>query len=275
MRLKIGAVSYLNTKPLVEGMNDESSGEYEVSFDLPSRLADRLSAGQLDVALIPVVEAIASPEYTIVSDACIACRGPVWSVKLMSKVPGTEIKSLALDEGSRTSCALTRVLLDRKFQVRPECEPLAMAQDWRSSSTDATLIIGDRAMNACSPEFPFVWDLGEEWNQWTGNPFVFAVWAARPGSDLRALKQILTGSRDLGLKNIEKIATEHAADYGLTNDECLKYLNEHLHFVLGAKEKSGMDLFFQYAAELSLIPQQTQLRFYDCQTNSQPTSPIA
>lgn len=275
MRPRIGAVSYLNTKPLVEGLDDESANDFDVTFDLPSRLADRLASQGLDVALVPVIEAIANPEYTIVSDACIACQGPVWSVKLMSRVPGNEIKSLALDEGSRTSCALTQVILDRKFEVRPDCESLTIDQDWKSAKTDAVLIIGDRAMNASAPEFPFVWDLGEEWNQMTGKPFVFAVWAARPGSDLDRLKKILSDSRDLGLKNIEKIASEHAADYGLSKEECLKYLDKHLHFVLGEREKSGMDLFFKYAAELSLIPQPTQLQFHDCQTNSQPTGPTA
>ena len=112
-RPKIGAVSYLNTKPLVAGLKDQH--DFEVIFDLPSRLADRLSARHFDAALIPVVEAVSNPDYVIVSDACIACRGPVWSVKLMSRVPAEEIKTLALDEGSRTSRALTRVFLDKKF----------------------------------------------------------------------------------------------------------------------------------------------------------------
>jgi len=92
MRPKIGAVSYLNTKPLVEGM-EQSAEQYELCFDLPSRLADRLSGGELDVALIPVVEAVTGADYTIVSDACIACHGPVWSVKLMSRVDGSQIKT--------------------------------------------------------------------------------------------------------------------------------------------------------------------------------------
>ena len=108
-RPKIGAVSYLNTKPLVAGLEDVAL-DFDVVFDLPSRLADRLSTGELDVALIPVVEAVTNADYTIVSDACIACRGPVWSVKLMSRVAGEQIKTLSLDEGSRTS---SRRHLDR------------------------------------------------------------------------------------------------------------------------------------------------------------------
>ena len=292
MRPKIGAVSYLNTKPLVEGL-DQSATEFEVIFDLPSRLADRLSDGNLDVALIPVIEAVAHPEYTIISDACIACQGPVWSVKLMSKVAGPAIETLALDEGSRTSCALTKVLLAKNFGISPELVPLPIDQNWRDVETDAVLIIGDRAMKAQSDKFPFSWDLGETWNQLTGKPFVFAVWAARPGADLQRLESVLSKARDLGLQRISNLASEHAAAYGLTEEECLKYLTHYLHFCLGDQEKAGMDLFFQYAGELNLIPNRTEsssaelptnlsttessnstcsrLRFYDCQTNS-PTA---
>jgi len=264
-RPKIGAVSYLNTKPLVEGLADDAS-EFDLIFDLPSRLADRLASHELDVALIPVVEAVTHPEYTIVSDACIACRGPVWSVKLMSRVPGEQIKTLSLDEGSRTSCVLTRVLLDKLFGSRPECESLSIQDDWRATKTDAVLIIGDRAMKADAPEFPFVWDLGEAWNEMTGLSFVFAVWAALPDSDLTHLNSLLSNARDRGVRDISKIALDQAQGYGLSHDECLNYLQENLHFHLGPAEKQGMETYFQYAANLSLIPESSRLQFH------QPTS---
>lgn len=262
---RIGAVSYLNTKPLVEGM-DSAADEFELMFDLPSRLADRLADGELDVALIPVIEAVDNPDYSIVSDACIACRGPVWSVKLLSRVPPAEIKTLSLDEGSRTSRALARVLLDQKFSVRPECRPLAISEDWRDSDSDAVLIIGDRAMKAEDAGFPYSQDLGEAWNRWTGRPFVFAVWAARPGADLDRLDKILSGARDRGVTNIEAISNEQAPKYDLSYDECKKYLRENLHFYLGPDEKTGLEMYFEYAAKLSLIPQPKQLQFHVCQT---------
>jgi len=245
---------------------ESTAGEFELVFDLPSRLADRLAASELDVALIPVIEAVADSDYSIVSDACIACHGPVWSVKLLSRVSPNEIKTLSLDEGSRTSCALARVLLDQKFGVRPKCRPLAISDDWRTAETDAAMIIGDRAMKAEDAGFPYSLDLGEVWNSWTGRPFVFAVWAARPGADLDRLDKTLTAARDLGLKNLEVIATEQAHRYDLSDDECLKYLRDNLHFNLGVQEKSGLELFFKYAANLSLIPQPQQLQFHDCQT---------
>ena len=164
---KIGAVSYLNTKPLVYGLDDRSD-EFEMIYDLPSRLADSLAAGDLDVALIPVIEAISNPSYTVVSDACIACRGPVLSVKLFGRVKPEEIKTLALDEGSRTSAALTQVILKQKYAVEPILEELPISRPWRDSKSDAVLVIGDRAMKDISAEsadeFDFVWDLGQFWN---------------------------------------------------------------------------------------------------------------
>src|SRR5262245_53693445 len=108
-KLRVGAVNYLNTKPLVYRL-ERFAPQAEIVLDLPSRLADDLAAGRLDVALIPSIEYFQSPGYSIVSDACIACRGPVLSVKLFSRVPPAEIRSLALDEGSRTSATLVRIL---------------------------------------------------------------------------------------------------------------------------------------------------------------------
>src|SRR5215831_14178958 len=113
-KLRVGAVNYLNTKPLIYGL-DRIAPQAELVLDLPSRLADGLAAGRLDVALIPSIEFFQKPDYKIVSDACIACRGPVRSVKLFSRVPLERIKTLALDEGSRTSVALVRILLRERF----------------------------------------------------------------------------------------------------------------------------------------------------------------
>lgn len=263
--LRIGAVSYLNTKPLVYGLEscDEQSA---LIFDLPSRLADRLAAGDLDVALIPSIEAVLDPSYTVVSDACIGCRGPVWSVKLLSRVAPEKIKTLALDEGSRTSRALGRVVLQKQFGVSPDLTALKMSDDWLEAQTDAVLIIGDRAMAEAPSQFPFVWDLGEAWHQWTGLPFVFAVWAARTQESLDRLDGMLSHARDQGVANLDEIVAGNAARYRLTQGQCKQYLQQNLHFHLGDAEKQGLDLYFQYAAELKLIQPNLQLQFHDCQT---------
>src|SRR5688572_19338423 len=143
--MRIGAVNYLNSKPLVYGL-EKLAPDVRLSFDLPSRLADSLAAGRLDIALIPSVEFFRTPRCTIVSDACVACRGPVLSVKLFFRVPPAEVRRVALDEGSRTSAALTQILLAELCGVRPQWEPLPIGCGLESTDADAVLLIGDRAI---------------------------------------------------------------------------------------------------------------------------------
>src|SRR5262245_58359126 len=152
--LRVGAVNYLNTKPLIERLTDFAPN-IDLSLDLPSRLADKLAAGELDVGLIPVVEFFRGENYTFVPNIAIASRGPVLSVTLFSKVPWAEIRSVALDEGSRTSAALAQILLRQRYGVRPELAPLPLDHDAEAVPTDAVLLIGDRAMRACLPGFEF------------------------------------------------------------------------------------------------------------------------
>ena len=161
-RLKVGAVTYLNTKPLVYRFH-EFAPTVDLRFDVPSRLADDLAAARLDVALIPSIEFFQDPAYEIVSDACIACRGPVLSVKLFSRVPILKIRSLALDEGSRTSAALVRILLKEQFSLEPRFEPLPIGASLTDAAADAVLVIGDRAIHSPPGRFAAVWDLGDQW----------------------------------------------------------------------------------------------------------------
>ena len=263
-RCRIGAVSYLNTKPLVYGL-DSYADRCEVIYDLPSRLADRLAAGDLDVALIPSIEAALNPAYTIVSDACIGCRGPVWSVKLLSKVEPALIGTLALDEGSRTSAALIKILLAEKFKIHPEFQQLPIQSDWKEVETDAVLVIGDRAMLPSEPPFTYEWDLGNVWNEWTGLPFVFAMWAAASSEFLNQADWLLTQSRNEGLCHLQAIADANADTYNLTQAECRKYLAEHLHFHLGTDEKKSLERYYQLAAQHNLIPNNIKLNFHECQ----------
>src|SRR4051794_24723761 len=178
--MRIGAVNYLNSKPLVYGLEALAS-KVRVSYDLPSRLADSLVAGRLDVALVPSVEFFRTPGSTIVSDACVACRGPVLSVKLHFRVPPGDVRRVALDEGSRTSAALTRILLAEIYGVRPAWEPLPIGCGLETTDADAVLLIGDRAIADYprAADFVEIWDLGERWSDWTGLPFVFAMWITR------------------------------------------------------------------------------------------------
>jgi chorismate dehydratase len=250
---RFGAVQYLNTKPLVHGL---AASGIDLAFDLPSRLADRLNAGQFDVALIPVVELFRHPEHRLVSDACIGCRGAVMSVKLLFRVPPERVASIALDEGSRTSAVLARVLLAERHGVRPRVEPLPIGSVASETSADAVLLIGDRALSDATAggSFQQVWDLGHEWCRWTDLPFVFAAWAARPGVSGERFARRLEAARDSGLANLAAIAAAEAAPHGLTVPQCLSYLRDNLHYHLGDREREAVRVFHELAAGLGLVP---------------------
>ena len=252
-KIRVGAVSYLNTKPLVYGFQPLAP-QAELTFDVPSRLADDLSAGRLDVALIPSIEYLRNPGYEIISDACIGCRGPVLSVKLFARVPIAQIRTLALDEGSRTSAVLALILLDKRFGIRPSIEPLPIECSLGDTRSDAVLLIGDRAIQSPAGRFASVWDLGDEWCRWTGLPFVFAMWVARAGTDLRGVERALGQARDAGLAHLAEIAEAEAPALGLTCPECLTYLRDCLHFRLGAQEREGLALYRRLAQELRFLP---------------------
>lgn len=247
-KIRVGAVTYLNSKPLIEGL-DRLPAPAELVLDYPSRLADDLARGRLDVALIPSVEAFSDPDYEVVSDACVATHGPVYSVKLYSRVPPGEIRTLALDEGSRTSAALTRVMLDERYGVQPQISRLPLGKPFSTATTDAVLVIGDRAMTPPRGQFHTVWDLGEEWMNWTGLPFVFAMWVTRRDANLGTMERQLNAARDQGLTNLRRIAQQGARSLGLTEELAFNYLSQNLHFHLGAAEQQGLRLFHQLAAQ--------------------------
>jgi len=249
--LRVGAVQYLNTRPLVHGL---ASRGVEVVYDLPSRLADRLAAGLLDVALIPSIELFRGRGYRVVSDACIGCRGPVMSVKLFFRTRPDRVARLAVDEGSRTSGTLARILLAERHGVTPLIEPLPIGAGLDDTAADAVLLIGDRAIGSHRGSFQLVWDLGDEWCRWTGLPFVFAVWAARAGVDSRGVERLLVEARDSGRANLAAIAAVEAAPHGLTVPQCLGYLRDNLHYELGAAEREALALFYRHAAALTLAP---------------------
>jgi chorismate dehydratase len=260
------------------------------------------------VALIPSIEFFQRPDYVIVSDACIACRGPVRSVKLLSRVPLEAIRTLALDEGSRTSVALVRILLKERLGIEPRLAPLPIDAPYQNAATDAVLVIGDRAIHPARGEWVVQWDLGEEWNRWSELPFVFAMWVTRgagdspagkgsafrvQGSGRRAPKRsamddlpdakhvefaelaaVLARARDLGVGNVERIARAEHDHYGLTYDECLTYFRDHLHFTLGPREVAGLRLFYEQACGLGLAPRGRASALPQAAIGRAPRSPL-
>ena len=262
-RIQVGAVNYLNSKPLIERLLDFAP-DIDLHLDFPSRLADGLHNGQYDVALIPSIEVVQEPGFEIVSDACVATRGEVYSVKLFSRVPVTQIQKLALDEGSRTSAVLVQILLSKICGITPELESLSLGSSIEDSTADAILMIGDRAMHSQSELFEEIWDLGAKWKELTKLPFVFAVWAARRERPLANLDSAFSMSRDAGLTNLSAIAEQEAVKLGIPMEMASEYLHENLHFQLGAEERRGFELFVKYAQEQHLIPKGKNIVFRDC-----------
>ncbi len=282
-RSAVGAVNYLNSKPLIEGLDELLDGHATLRLDYPSRLADDLASGQLDVALIPSIEYFRGQNYEVISDACVAAHGPVLSVKLYSRVPWGDVKSVALDEGSRTSATLARILLAERHGVFPKLEPLPLDHRTQDSSADAILLIGDRAISPPNEKFLGTWDLGEEWLEWTGLPFVFAMWVGRGlrdeggGTRDRAnslgasvpslapqplpLAELLSAARDLGIQRLDDIARREAPLLGLSLPTTVSYLSENLQYHLGPAERNGLKLFYELAAGMGLAPAEVELRF--------------
>jgi chorismate dehydratase len=262
--IRVGAVSYLNAKPLYHNLYDYMPN-VRLIIDVPSRLASQLAASELDVALIPSIEYLrgANLGYEILPGFSIAARGPVRSVKLFSRVPWSEIDRLALDAGSRTSQALALIWLDAKHGVHPrQVEELPLGVSILESTADAVLMIGDRAMKVPDSDFHDAADLGEAWKALTGLPFVFALWVARPGVEMGNLPEALERSRAAGLAHADELARIHGPRLGLDFDACYDYLTSVLSYDLGEPELAGLSRFAAMAARLGLAPEGVDLVFH-------------
>jgi chorismate dehydratase len=262
-RVRVGAVNYLNTRPLIHDLATLAPAA-ELVLDVPARLADLLAEGRLDVALIPVIEYFRGAGYTVLPDIAITSHGPVLSVTLFSRVPWRAIRRVALDEGSRTSAALTQILLRQRYGVHPEVVPLPLDRAAEDADADAVLLIGDRAMRACLPGFDHAFDLGREWHDWTGLPFVYAVWAVGAGADLGPVAAALAEARRRGGGRIGPIAHAEAPRLGLDAGFCRRYLQTIIGFDLGPRELAGLQRYYDLACELGLAPPGVRMEFYRC-----------
>lgn len=262
--IRVGAVSYLNARPLYYGLCEEEP-RVRLSMDVPSRLAEQLAAGALDVALIPSIEYLRGVDrsYEIIPGLAIAARGPVRSVKLFGRVPWERVQRLALDAGSRTSQVLARIWLDARHGVRPaQVEELPLGVSVLESTAEAILVIGDRAMRVPHEGFRDVVDLAEAWCGMTGLPFVFALWVARPGVDLGGLPAALARSRAAGLAHAGELARTHGPRLGLDEAACYDYLTRIVSYDLGEPEIAGLRRFAELAARLGLAPEGVNLVFH-------------
>ena len=271
-RLRVGAVSFLNTKPLIYPLlNEEIQTDIALSVDVPSRVAALLNNGALDVGLIPIIEYFrANPSdtsYCILPDISIASHGSVKSIQLFSRVPIPEIQRIGLDTNSRTSVALLKILLAEKYQIspaftmcRPTVNPKTVLQDCPEPSFDAILLIGDSALRHLgSTEYNL--DLGEAWHKLTGLPFVYACWVAKTAAQLGDLPALLLESKVRGIARIPEIAQIEARKLGLPEELCRNYLQHHIKYDLGESAIKGLELFYKYAVKNDFAPSCRRLSF--------------
>jgi chorismate dehydratase len=240
--IRVGTVPYLNARPLVFGFAQGLAADrVRLESDVPSRLADRLAEGSLDVALLSSIELARIPGLTVVPGLAIGSAGPILSVVLWSKVPLGAIRTLAPDPESRTSNALARLWLGERHGVRPQLVGHA-------EEADAAVRIGDKALFEPPPAGTTSVDLGEAWTSWTGLPFVYAVWAARDGVLDRELYEAFHASKRRGDAVIPAIAEDHTWRGRSDPPLALRYLERHLRYRLGEAEVAGLRRFLTLAA---------------------------
>jgi chorismate dehydratase len=248
-KIKVGVVSYLNTRPLVYGLRlAPIADQIEIIEEHPARLADLLKNGDIDVGLVPIAVIPELKEYFIVSDYCIGTETEVASVCLFSEVPVGQIQKVYLDYQSRSSVALLKWLMREYWGIHPEIVQ-ATDDSYRDCirGTTAGLVIGDRAFQQRKVS-TFIYDLASEWRSITGLPFVFAAWiSTRPMSS--SFIQSFNEANAVGLSHIDEIAREEQFSlYDLK-----KYYTLHMSYKLDDRKRSGMNLFLQYLESYSVL----------------------
>ena len=267
-RLRISAISYLNTAPLMWDFEHGAAGrQFDISYTIPSACARALEAGTADIGIIPAAAYALISGLKILPDVAIASRRAVRSILLVSKVPVEKIRTVALDTSSMTSVALTKVLFEKWLGGGRTFTPMAPDVEKMLAQHDAGLLIGDPALQIDRSRY-LTLDLAEEWIRFTGKPFVFAFWAIRedalqeadPAQDLSAIFQT---SRDHGLlpENLNLIARDWAPRLGISESDARSYLTDNIYYHLDAGCLEGLQLFYRYAAEIGALPPAPEMFF--------------
>jgi chorismate dehydratase len=246
--LRVGSVSFLNAKPLIYGL--DAADNVDLSLAVPSRLLDGLREGRLDVALLPVIDYQRMDGLCVVPSGGIGCDGETLTVRIFSKCPVTEIKTLACDTDSHTSVALARILFAERYGTAPRFV------DWtreEEQPCDAKLLIGDKVVCEEPLGFEHQIDLGSAWKELTGLPFVFAVWTARRGIDLGDLPRQLEDAKRGGLAHVSEIVKRHAVGRGWPAGLALQYLTVYLKFDVGARQLEAIARFHELAGKHGLV----------------------
>ena len=244
--IRISAVSYTNTKPFIYGLKHSAIiNQIDLSFDNPSDCAQKLIDDKADIGLIPVAAILNLPKWGIISDYCIGAVGAVNSVFIFSNCDIKEVKFLQLDPQSRSSNNLAKVLLKNFWQVTPTL--ISNADDYTlSTDTNTAFVqIGDRTFGK-KGKYPFIYDLSEEWQKFTGLPFVFAAWVANKIISAQFMTDF-NKALQLGLNNRETLLKQLPAN---PNFDLEDYLMNKLDFDLTEDKKKALYLFLDYIKAL-------------------------
>jgi chorismate dehydratase len=259
---RLAASSYLNSAPLIWSfVHGSKRGQVDFVEAVPSRCAELLAAGEVDGALVPVIEYQRIAGGLLVPDVCVGSQKEVLSVVLVSKDTELEdIRSVALDESSRTSATLVKVIFREFLDHEPAWKVRTPHLDEMLEQNDAALIIGDPGMT-----FPRqglkVWDMANLWRACTGLGFVFAMWMIADSGENAARRIDFAGARDEGVAHVEEIVAEYEQKIPMPVSELRKYLTENIVFHVDESMERGLRLYFELAAKHGLIPSVKPLRF--------------
>ncbi len=259
---RIAASSYLNTAPLIWSFLHGSNRETVdlLTDEAPARCADMLARGEVEAALVPVIEYQRIPDVSIVPNVCVGSHSAVRSVVLASKTDDLkQIRRAALDESSRTSVALVRIIFREFLGFEPYWQVMQPDLAAMLEENDAALVIGDPAMKLYQTELA-IFDLATVWHQYTGLGFVFAMWMVRERArdEVRAID--FSAARDEGLAQLDQIVTEYQARLGISRAELQSYLTRNISFELNDELVAGLELFFKLAGKHKLIAQKRDLK---------------
>jgi chorismate dehydratase len=277
-RLRLSAISYLNTVPLMWDFEHATAGaDFDISYTVPSACAAALRAGRADIGIIPAAAYADIPDLTILPGVAIAARRAVRSILLVCKVPLDKISSVALDTSSLTSVALTKVLFERWLGAGRRFTPMAPDVENMLANHDACLVIGDTALQVDRTRY-LTFDLAEEWIRFTGKPFVFAFWAVReavlqgmsPALDLAVIFQESL-KHGLEPQNLNLIAHAWADRLSLSEEALRHYLTENIHYSLDPACLDGLRLFYRYAEDCGVLPAAPSLKFLPAKSEAVTT----
>ena len=262
MKPRIAASHYLNSAPLIWSLlKGPHKSDVELIDAVPSRCAQLLGRREVDVALVPVIEYQRMPEVLVVPDVCVGSRQRVRSVVLASKKQDLrDVRSVALDESSRTSATLVKILFKEFIGIEPQWNSTTPPLSEMLSGNDAALIIGDPAMTFAR-EGLYIFDLATLWHEHTGLGFVFAMWMTNKEASDQVSQIDFREARDSGLAHIEDIVAEYRALIPLSAGDLTEYLTENISYSLDANMRTGLLRYFELAHKHELIPALKPLNF--------------